>query len=80
MSKIKKTADELKQMALKAIRVYRGCETVADVGIYHIVDDRADCNWSISVLNLGNADGDLAHRAAIEVQDRLSSEFDLQTE
>jgi hypothetical protein len=77
-SKIRKTADELKRMALEAIRAYRGCETVSDVGIYPIMDDRADCNWSISVLNLGDADGDLAHRAAIEVQDGLSSEFDLQ--
>jgi hypothetical protein len=31
-------------------------------------------------LNLGNAGADLAHRAAIEAQDRLNSEFDLPTE
>ena len=79
MSKIRKTAGQLKHMALTDIQAYRGCETVADVCIRSIADDRAECNWSIFVLNLGDADGDLAHRAAIEVQDRLSSEFDLLT-
>jgi hypothetical protein len=43
-----------------------------------IHDDRAGS--SISVTDLGTADGDLSHRAAIEVQDKLSSEFDLITE
>jgi len=79
MSKIRKTAGQLKLMALADIRAYRGCKTVAEVGIRSIADDRAECNWSIFALNLGDADGDLAHRAAIEVQDRLSSEFDLLT-
>jgi hypothetical protein len=77
MPKIRKSAEELKRMALKEIRPYRGCETVTDVGIYPIQDDRAGCNWSISVTDLGTADGDLSHRAAIEVQDKSSSEFDL---
>jgi hypothetical protein len=45
MWKINKTADELKQMAQEGMRAYRGCERVADVGIYHIIDDRADCSW-----------------------------------
>jgi hypothetical protein len=80
MSKIRKTAGQLKHMALTDIQGYRGCETVTDVGIHSIADDRAECNWSIFVLNLGDADGELAHRAAIEVQDRLSSEFDLLTD
>jgi hypothetical protein len=47
MAKIRKSAAELKRMALEEIRAYRGCEDVADVGIYRIIDDRADCNWSI---------------------------------
>jgi hypothetical protein len=80
MPKIRKSAEELKQMALKHIRAFHGCETVADVGIHHIIDDRAGCNWSISVADLGEADGDLAHRAAIEVHDSLSSGFDLRSD
>jgi hypothetical protein len=80
MSKISKTAGQLKHMALSDIQAYRGCGTVTNVGIHSIADDRAECNWSIFVLNLGDADGDLARRAAIEVHDRLSSEFDLLTE
>ena len=80
MPKIRKSAEELKQMALQHIRAYRGCGTVAHVGIHPIIDDRAGCNWSISVLDLGEADGDLAHRAAIEVHDSLSSGFDLRSD
>jgi hypothetical protein len=78
MPKIEKSSDELRQMALKKIRSYRNCGTVSDVGIHPIKDGRADCNWSISVLNLGDADGDLAHRASVEVQDQLSRKFNLQ--
>src|SRR3981081_824329 len=80
MSKLSTTAGQLQHMALSDIQAYRGCGTVTNVGIHSIADDRAECNWSISVLNLGDADGDLAHQAAIEVHDRLSSEFDLLTE
>ena len=57
-------------MALIDIQAYRGCETVADVGIRSIAVDRAECNWSIFVLNLGDADGVLAHRAAIPIEVR----------
>lgn len=78
MSKIRKSTDELKQMALEQIRSYRGCGTVVNVGIHPIDDDRADCNWSISVLDLGGARGDIARRASIEVQEKLSRKFDLQ--
>jgi hypothetical protein len=77
MSKAKKTEGELKLMALEEIRRYRNCESVAEIGIHPINDNRANCNWSISVEDLGSADGDTARRAAIEVQERLSSEFDL---
>ena len=40
-------------------------------------DDRAECNWSIFVDDLGTADGDLAHRAAINVHETVSARFDL---
>jgi hypothetical protein len=80
MPRILKSAEELKQMALKHIQAYRGCETVADIRIHHIVDDRAGCNWSISIIDLGTADGDLARRAVIEVHDSLSAGFDLLTD
>jgi hypothetical protein len=77
LPKILKSIEELKQMVLKHIRAYRGCETVADVHIHHIADDQAGCNWSISIVDLGVADGDLARRAAIEVHESLSVGFDL---
>jgi len=77
MPKIRKSSSELSQMALAEIRTYRGCHDVGDVAIHPIIDDRADCNWSITVVDLGTAEGDLARRAAIETQERLSAQFDL---
>lgn len=77
MAKIQKTEDELRRLALKEIRRYRECEGVSSVGIHPIDDVRAGCNWSITVDDLGTAQGDVARRAAIEVQERLSAKFDL---
>ena len=77
MPKILKSADELNRLALMEIRTYQGCHGVGGVAIHPIMDDRADCNWSIKVENLGTAEGDLVRRAAIEIQERLSAEFDL---
>jgi hypothetical protein len=77
MPKIRKSADELNQLALAEIRTYQGCHGVDSVAVHPIIDDRADCNWSIKVEKLGTAEGDLARRAAIETQERLSAQFDL---
>lgn len=77
MPKIRKSSSELTQMALVEIRTYRGCHDVGDVAVHPIIDDRAGCNWSITVVDLGTAEGDLARRAAIETQERLSAQFDL---
>jgi hypothetical protein len=77
MPKIRKSSSELTHMALVEIRTYQGCHDVGDVAIHPIIDDRAGCNWSIMVVDLGAAEGDLARRAAIETQERLSAQFDL---
>jgi hypothetical protein len=77
MPKIRKSASELIELALAEIRTYRGCDSVADVTVRPIRDDRAGCNWSIMVVDLGAAERDLARRAAIETQEWLSAQFDL---
>lgn len=77
MPKIRKSASELTQLALAEIRTYRGCHDVGDVAVHPIIDERAGCNWSITVVDLGTAEGDLARRAAIETQERLSAQFDV---
>ena len=77
MPKITASAGELERMALMEIRAYRGCHDVVSVAVHPIIDDRADCNWSITISDLGMAERDLARRAAIETQERLSSRFDL---
>jgi hypothetical protein len=77
MPKIRKSTSELIELALAEIRTYRGCHGVGDVAVHPILDDRAGCNWSIMVVDLGTAERDLARRAAIETQERLSAQFDL---
>jgi hypothetical protein len=77
MAKIRKSADELNQLALAEIRTYQGCQGVGSVAVHPVIDDRADCNWSIKVEGLGTAERDLVRRAAIETQERLSAQFDL---
>lgn len=74
------TMDNLKLMALAEIRSYDGCEDVRDVGIYHVTDDRADSNWSISVISLGAADKNTADRAALYAQSKLRRQYHLMTD
>lgn len=47
------------------------------VSVKPIRDERADCNWSIAIDDLGSADGYLARRIALNVHERLSAHYDL---
>jgi hypothetical protein len=78
MEKEQRSASQLRDMALLLIRAAPGCESLASVEIRAITDDRAGCNWSIFIDDLEDADGDLAHRAAIEAQSVLSESYDLE--
>jgi hypothetical protein len=43
--------EELKQIALREIRAYPGCEDVSAVGIYPITDEVVESNWSVQVVS-----------------------------
>ena len=78
MRKSLKTARELQELSLAAIRRYEGCETVRSVAVKLIIDDRANYNWSISVTNVGNADAFFVRRIALVVHESLSEQYDMQ--
>ena len=43
--------EELKQIALKEIHTYPGCEDVSAIGIYPVTDDVIESNWSVQVVS-----------------------------
>ena len=43
--------EELKQIALREIHTYPGCEDVSAVGIYPVTDDVIESNWSVQVVS-----------------------------
>ena len=44
----------------------------------HVTDDRAESNWSLSVVSTGTADANTAARAAIYVQHALRHDYNLE--
>jgi hypothetical protein len=72
--------DDLRARALIAIRHQPGCSSVRDVAINHVTDDRAESNWSLSVVSVGAADANTAARAAIYVQHALRRDYELMTD
>ena len=46
----------------------------------HVIDDRAESNWSLSVVSAGDAHTSTANRAAIYVQHALRHDYDLETD
>jgi hypothetical protein len=56
MNKTLISIEELKQIALREIRAYPGCEDVSAVGIsavgiYPITDEVVESNWSVQVVS-----------------------------
>jgi hypothetical protein len=43
--------EELKQIALREIHTYPGCEDVSAIGIYPVTDDVIESNWSVQVVS-----------------------------
>jgi hypothetical protein len=62
------------------IRQQPGCSSVRDVAINHVTDDRAESNWSLSVVSAGAADARSARRGAIYVQHALRHDYELMTD
>ena len=68
MAKTLVTMTELQRLILTEIRTHDGCEDVTNVSIYHVMDNQAECNWSVGVVGCGSATPDAANRAAINAQ------------
>src|SRR6267378_574486 len=49
MNKTLISTEELKQIALREIHTYPGCEDVSAVGIYPVTDEVVESNWSAQV-------------------------------
>jgi hypothetical protein len=77
MAKTLLSMADLQARALTEIRKQPGCSGVRDVAINHVTDDRAESNWSLSVVSAGAADARAARRGAIYVQHALRHDFDL---
>ena len=77
MTRIAKSAIELQQIALAAIRRCPGCKGVRRVVVSPIMDDRADYNWSIAIADVGEVDTSYARRIALNVHEELSALYDL---
>ena len=68
MAKTLVTMTELQRLILTEIRTHDGCEDVTNVSIHHVMDNQAECNWSVGVVGCGSATPDAANRAATNAQ------------
>ncbi len=73
---LKKSRDELEELALKRVRARPGCRGTAAVVL--TLDD--DGEWSFEVSDPGSADADTVRHAAIAVGHTMHDEFDLETD
>jgi hypothetical protein len=80
MSKTLIRMEDLRVRALAEIRKQSGCSGVRDVAINHVTDDRAESNWSLSVVSASAADARAARRGAIYVQHALRHDYNLMTD
>jgi hypothetical protein len=51
MNKTLISIEELKQIALREIHIYPGCEDVSVVGIYPVTDEVVESNLSVQVVS-----------------------------
>ena len=74
MNKTLISIEELKQIALREIHTYPGCEDVSAVGIYPVTDEVVESNWSVQVVSSEGVDPQATGCAAIYLQHRLRHE------
>ena len=79
MNKTLISIEELKQIALREIHTYPGCEDVSAVGIYPVTDEVAESNWSVQVVSSEGVDPQATNRAAIYAKHKLRHEYNLLT-
>ena len=51
MNKTLISIEERKQIALREIDAYPGCEDLSAVGIYPVTDEVVESNWSVQVVS-----------------------------
>jgi hypothetical protein len=74
---MKKSQDELEEIALERIRAHPGCRGAAAVVL--TLDD--DGEWSFEISDVGwSDDPEIVRRAAIAVGHQMHDEFDLATD
>lgn len=79
MAKTLLSMQDLQARALAEIRKEPGCSSVREIAINRVKNERAENNWSMCVLSAGNADANMAARAALNVQDALRHDDTLAT-
>jgi hypothetical protein len=81
MNKPLVSIEERKQIALREIHTYPGCEDVSAVGIYPVADDVVESNWSVQVASGEGVDPkpQATSRAAIYAQHKFRHEYILLT-
>jgi hypothetical protein len=53
MNKTLISIEERKQIAVREIHTYPGCEDLSAVGIYPVTDEVVESNWSVQVVSEG---------------------------
>jgi hypothetical protein len=51
MNKTLISIEERKQIAVREIHTYPGCEDLSAVGIYPVTDEVVESNWSVQVVS-----------------------------
>ncbi len=76
MNKTLISIEERKQIALREIHTYPGCEDRSAVGIYPVTDEVVESNWSVQVVS---GEPQATNRAAIYAKHKLRHQYNLLT-
>jgi len=80
MTKTLLSMPDLQARALAEIRNQPGCSDVRRIAINRVTGERTENNWSMCVLSAGDADANIAARAALNVQKTLRRDYNLATD
>ena len=79
MNKALISIEERKQIALREIHTYPGCEDLSAVGIYPVTDEVVESNWSVQVVSGEGVDPKPQNRSAIYAKHKLRHQYNLLT-
>ena len=80
MAKTLLSMQDLQARALAEIRNQPGCSDVRRIAINRVTGEWTENNWSMCVLSAGDADANIAARAALNVQKTLRRDYNLATD